>query len=92
MAIGGSRRGCRRAALPFVIEWAPGTPLPGRARIAPRHRRGRHCASTRERRSRLHQELARHAVPIDIRRGTSAITAVVLRSASGDEICLDTES
>jgi hypothetical protein len=39
---------------------------------------------------RITSWLGTHQVLIDIRPGPSAITAVVLRSASGDEIVLDT--
>ena len=78
-------------ALPFFIEWAPGTRLPGRARTA--HATGE--VSNAEVRVRgdpdhITSWLGTHQVPIDIRPGTSAITAVILRSASGDEIVLGT--
>jgi len=78
-------------ALPFFIEWALGTRLPGRARAA--HATGA-VGITEVRVSgdphRIYSWLGRHQVPIDIRPGPSAITAVVLRSASGGEIVLGT--
>jgi Glyoxalase-like domain len=76
-------------ALPFFIEWAPGTRLPGRARTV--HVTGEvSIAEIRVSGDPHHIEswLGTHKVPIDIRPGTSAITAVILRSASGDEIVL----
>jgi hypothetical protein len=80
-------------ALPFFIEWAPGTRLPGR--VGPAHPNGE--VSIAELRlsgdpGQIESWLGTHQVPIDIHRGTSAITAVILRTASGDEIVLTTES
>ena len=78
-------------ALPFFIEWAPGTRLPGRARTA--HAAGEvSIAEVRVSGDHHHIKswLGTHQVPIDIRPGTSEITAVILRSASGDEIVLGT--
>jgi hypothetical protein len=78
-------------ALPFFIEWAPGTRLPGRVPAA--HATGEvRIAEVRVRgdRHRIKSWLGTHQVPIDVRPGTSAITAVILRSASGDEIVLGT--
>lgn len=76
-------------ALPFFIEWAPGTRLPGRARTV--HVTGEvSIAEIRVSGDPHHIEswLGTHKVPVDIRPGTSAITAVILRSASGDELVL----
>jgi len=78
-------------ALPFFIEWGPGTRLPGRARTA--HAAGE--VSVAEVRvsgdpHHINSWLGAHQMPIDIRPGTSAITAVILRSAAGDEIVLGT--
>lgn len=78
-------------ALPFFIEWAPGTRLPGR--IPTIHATGE-VAISEIRVSgdphRIESWLGTHQVPIDVRPGPSAITAVLLRSASGDEIVLGT--
>jgi hypothetical protein len=76
-------------ALPFFIEWALGTQLPGRARTA--HPTGEVgaaevCVSGDPR--EIESWLGSHCVPIEIGPGPSAITAVILRSASGDEIVL----
>ena len=78
-------------ALPFFIEWAPGTRLPGRARTV--HATGEvSIAEVRVSGDPHHIKswLGTHQVPIDIRPGPSAITALVLRSASGGEIVLGT--
>jgi hypothetical protein len=88
--LAGVEEAAAEPALPFFIEWAPGTLLPGRARTV--HATGE--VSIAEIRvsgdtHRITSWLGTHHVPIDIRPGPSAITAVVLRSASGDEIVLD---
>ena len=78
-------------ALPFFVEWAPGTRLPGRTRAV-------HATcevSITEIRvsgdpQHIEDWLGTHHVPIDIRPGTPAITAVILRTVSGDEIVLGT--
>ena len=87
--LAGVEEAAAEPALPFFIEWAPGTRLPGRARSA--HATGE--VSIAEVRVsgepyRVESWLGTHQVAIEIRPGTSAITAVVLRSASGDEIVL----
>ena len=78
-------------ALPFFIEWAPGTRLPGRSRTVDATGE---VAIVEIRVSGdphgIKSWLGKHDVPIDIRPGPSAITAVILRSASGDEIALGT--
>jgi hypothetical protein len=78
-------------ALPFFIEWAPGTRLPGQAHSV--HPIGEVSIAKVRVRGDPHQIkhwLGTNQVPIDIRPGTSAVTSVVLRSASGGEIVLDT--
>jgi hypothetical protein len=78
-------------ALPFFIEWAPGARLPGRTRAV--HAAGEvSVAEVRVSGDPHHIKswLGAHKVPIDIRQGPSAITALVLRSASGGEIVLGT--
>ena len=77
-------------ALPFFIEWAPETQLPGRARAL--HAAGEvGIAEVRVSGDPDHINgwLGSHSVPIEIRPGVSALTAVVIRSASGEEIVLD---
>ena len=92
--LAGVEQAAAEPSLPFFIEWAPGTRLPGRARTA--HATGEvGIAEIRVTGDPHHIKawLGAHQVPIDIRPGPSAITAVALRSASGDEIVLDaTES
>ena len=90
-----SRQGLEQAAaepaLPFFIEWAPGTELPGRARTD--HTAGEiHIAEVRVSGDphAIDAWLGAHHVPIDIRAGRSAITAVTMASASGDEIVFGT--
>ena len=88
--LAGVEEAAAEPALPFFIEWAPGTRFPGRARTA--HASGEvSIAEVRVRGDPHHIKswLGTHQVPIDIRPGTSAITAVILRSAS-DEIVLGT--
>lgn len=78
-------------ALPFFIEWAAGTRLPGRTRTVHATRE----VSIAEIRvsgepQHIKSWLGTHKVPLDIRPGTSAITAVILRSTSSAEIVLGT--
>jgi hypothetical protein len=89
--LAGVEEAAAEPALPFFIEWAPGSRLPGRARTT--HAIGE--VSIAEVRVSgdphdLESWLGAHQLPIDIRPGTSAITAVILRSASGAEIVLGT--
>jgi len=77
-------------ALPFFIEWAAGTRLPGHARAV--HSAGDVAISeirVTGDRNQIGSWLGAHHAPIDIRRGTAAITAVILEAASGDEIVLE---
>ena len=87
----GVKEAAAEPALPFFIEWAPGTELPGHARTA--HIAGEfRIAEVRVSgdHHRINAWLGAHHLPIDIRVGRSGITAVILRSASGDEIALAT--
>jgi len=89
--LAGVQEAAAEPALPFFIEWAPGTRLPGRARAV--HATGKvSVAEVRVSGDPHHIKswLGTHQVPIDIRPGPSAITALVLRSASGGEIVLGT--
>jgi hypothetical protein len=76
-------------ALPFFIEWAPGTVLPGLACVV--HPAG-DVGITRVRlsgdREQISLWLGAHRAPIETHRGTSAINAVILRGASGDQTVL----
>lgn len=89
--LAGVEEAAAEPALPFFIEWAPGTQLPGRARTV--HAAGEVSITEVRINGDPHQIkswLGTNQVSIDVRPGTSAVTAVVLRSASGDEIVLDT--
>ena len=74
-------------ALPFFIEWAPGTLLPGRARTAPRDVGIAELRLSGDS-HQIESWLGAHRVPIEIRPGSSAIAAVALRTASGARIVL----
>jgi Glyoxalase-like domain len=77
-------------ALPFFIEWAPGTRPPGRAHAV--HAAGEvGIAGVRVTGdpNRISSWLGAHQVPIDIRPGESAFTAVILGAAIGGEIVLE---
>ena len=65
MAIGGRRRGCRRARAAVLHRVGARNAAPRPRPRRPRHRRGQHRGNTRERRSPLHQELARHTPSAD---------------------------
>jgi hypothetical protein len=89
--LAGVQEAAAEPALPFFIEWAQGTRRPGLARsddaagkvsVAEIHVSGDPHA--------IKSWLGRNQVPINIRPGLSAITALVLRSASGGEIVLGT--
>jgi len=89
--LAGVEEAAAEPALPFFIEWAPGTRLPGRGRAV--HAAGE--VSVAEIRvngdpHRISSWLGTQHVEIRVRPGPSAITAVVLRSESGNEIVLGT--
>ena len=89
--LAGVQEAAAEPALPFFIGWEPGTRLPGRVRTA--HITGEiGIAEVRVSGDphRIKAWLGAHHVPIEIRPGPPAITAVVLRSASGDDIVLGT--
>jgi hypothetical protein len=78
-------------ALPFFIEWAPGTRLPGQADHV--HAFGEVTIAEIRLSGdplQIQRWLGADQVPIDIRPGASAITSVVLRSTSGDQVILGT--
>jgi hypothetical protein len=89
--LAGVEQAAAEPALPFFIEWAPGTQLPGRTRTAhPAGEVGITEVRVRGDPHRIDAWLGAHQAPIDIRPGPSAITAVVVTSASGEEIVLET--
>ena len=72
-------------ALPFFIEWAPGTKLPGEADI--RHPAGKARISRlvlHADPNRLAEWLGIHQLPIDVRPGTSAVREIHISSDSGE--------
>ena len=72
-------------ALPFFIEWAPGTKLPGEADI--RHPAGKARISRlvlHADPNRLAEWLGTHQLPIDVRPGTSAVKEIHISSDSGE--------
>lgn len=79
-------------ALPFFIEWGPGTPHPGQAPA--RHRSGP-VALRRVQVSgdatRVAAWLGAAVLPVDVRDGPPAVTSVTLRDPAGD-IVLDAET
>ena len=75
--------------MPFFIEWEPGTHLPGRAptdHAAGEVRIGEVRVSGDS--ERIEGWLGSYRVPLDIRPGSSALTAVILSPPSGDEVVL----
>jgi hypothetical protein len=71
--------------LPFFIEWAPGTKLPGEADI--RHPAGKARLSRlvlHADPNRLAEWLGIHQLPIDVRPGTSAVREIHISSDSGE--------
>ena len=74
-------------ALPFFIEWATGTPHPGRASAADRRPRTRISElRLRAEATRLAAWLGRHDLPLEVRPGKSAVTSVVLTGDVGDVV------
>jgi hypothetical protein len=73
--------------LPFFIEWAPGSPHPGRAPVV--HPAG---AAALERlllsgdEARLAAWLGSHALPIAVRPGEAAVAGVVLSTSAGEVV------
>jgi hypothetical protein len=72
-------------SLPFFIEWAQGTPLPGRADAT--HPVGRVGIALLELigdADRLAAWLGDHALPIAVHSGTPAVVSIVLAGAAGE--------
>jgi glyoxalase-like protein len=87
----GMDRAIAEPALPFFIEWASGTKLPGQTKIL--HPAGRARISRLVLHSdlnRLAEWLGNHRLPIDVRPGMSALRAIYVTS-DGGEIVLGTD-
>ena len=87
----GLERAAAEPSLPFFIEWAPGTPLPGRAPV--RHPAGEvRIAELRLAgdSGRIADWLGAEPLPITVRPGPPAVASVVLAGPAG-EIVLDAD-
>jgi hypothetical protein len=87
--LAGVEHAAAEPSLPFFIEWGDGTTLPGRALAA--HRAGAvRLASLRLEgdAARIAAWLGEHRLPITVRPGAPAVTAVVLAGDAG-EITID---
>jgi hypothetical protein len=85
--LAGVEQAAAEPSLPIFIEWAKGTPFPGRAPA--RHRAG--AMEIAELRlggdpDRLAAWLGAHRLPIAVRAGAPAVASVVLRGAGGELI------
>jgi hypothetical protein len=72
-------------SLPFFIEWAPGTELPGQTAV--QHRVGTARISRlviQADPARLADWLGHHQLPIEVRPGKPALTAIYLSSDAGE--------
>lgn len=90
--VAGIEQAAAEPSLPFFIEWAPGTSLPGRATAA--HRAGDVQLSQLQLdgdTDRLTAWLGEHRLRITVRPGTPAVTRIVLTGAAG-EIVLDADA
>lgn len=88
--IAGIEQAAETPCLPFFIEWDRATSLPGRAQVArgegpPQLARLQLTGPA----DQLETWLGPDGLPIDIVPGPPATTAVVLNTASGDEIIVD---
>jgi hypothetical protein len=85
--LAGVERAAEEPALPFLIEWEPGTPLPGSNRVV--HRYGNVELARLELRGdaeRLAIWLGPHRLPITVSPGAPAVTRIVLRGPSGEVV------
>jgi hypothetical protein len=85
--VAGIEQAAAEPSLPFFIEWAPGTPFPGRAPA--RHPAG--AVRIAELRldgdaDRLAAWLGVHRLPIAVRAGAPAVATIVLTGPAGDII------
>jgi hypothetical protein len=89
--LAGVEQAAAEPSLPFFIEWAQGTPFPGRAKVS--HPAGAvqmaklQLAGDAD---RLAAWLRAHRLPITVRPGTPALTRIILTGAAG-EIVLDAD-
>lgn len=88
--LAGIERAAEEPALPFFIEWGPGTPLPGHRRVA--HR----CGQVELVRLELHGDAERlatwlgsHRLPVAISPGAPALTHIVLSGEAGEIVIGD---
>ena len=90
--LAGVEQAAAEPCLPFFIEWAPATSLPGRAPAT--HRVGGPVQIARLQLDgdgdRLAAWLGDHRLPITVRPGVPAVAAVFLTGAAG-EIALDAD-
>jgi len=87
----GIEQAVAESSLPFFIEWAAGTRLPGNTPIAyPAAPAGIAKLLLQGDPGRLAAWLGNHALPIVVRAGSPAVAAIVLSAATG-EIVLGTE-
>jgi hypothetical protein len=89
--LAGLEHAAAEPSLPFFIEWAPGTPFPGRGRAT--HRTGSVKLARLQLAGdpgRLAEWLGDHTLPIAVREGVPALTSIVLTGPAGD-IVLDPE-
>jgi hypothetical protein len=88
--LAGVEHAAKEPALPFFIEWQEGTPLPGSARRADA---GGALAIVSLRLSgdpdNLTTWLGRHAMPITVRPGPSAVTGITLAGSAGEIVVGD---
>jgi glyoxalase-like protein len=80
----GIDRAAAEPSLPFFIQWAAGTRLPGQAAIADPAAPAAISMLLRGDPGRLAAWLGHHALPIVVRAGSPAVAAVVLATATGD--------
>jgi hypothetical protein len=89
--LAGVEQAAAEPSLPFFIEWAQGTPFPGRATVS--HPAGAVQIARLELAGdgdRLAAWLGAHRLPITVRPGTPALARVTLTGAAG-EIVLDAD-
>jgi hypothetical protein len=83
--LAGIEQAAAEPCLPFFIEWAPGTPLPGHA--AAGHPAGAVTIARLELtgdRDRLAAWVGGHALPITVRPGAPAVSSIVLFGEAGE--------
>ena len=89
----GIEQSAAEPSLPFFIEWAQGTPFPGRA--DPNHPAGRVELARLELvgdADRLEDWLGDHTLPISVRPGPPAVVSIVLAGAAGEIVLAELRS